>query len=254
MYVILSGRIAIEPRDGLGQAMPVAAFAQLIGAPVEEMTEVVPGEVIAEIGQLSGRADLSVFDARAVGDVEAIVVPPEALRTLLVAEAELGERILRALILRRVALIELGFGGPVLVGALKSPDVTRLSHFLERNGIPFRVVDPDEDRDASALLARFAPKPGELPIAVLSDGTVLKNPTKQEFAGPWVLWRRASATNRTTWSSLVRVRPGLRPRSTAHRRGSPCWCWKRLRLEDRRAPARASKTIWVFRLASRGRL
>ena len=110
MYVILSGRVAIMPRDGLGQAVPVAAFAQLIGAPVEELTEVVPGEVIAEIGQLSGRPDLSVFDARAVGDVEAIVVPPEALRALLVAEAELGERILRALILRRVALIEIGFG------------------------------------------------------------------------------------------------------------------------------------------------
>jgi hypothetical protein len=31
-------------------------------------------------------------------------------------------------------------------------------HFLERNAIPCRVVDPDEDRDASALLARFAPK------------------------------------------------------------------------------------------------
>jgi thioredoxin reductase (NADPH) len=53
MYVILSGRIAIVPRDGLGQAIPVSAFAQLIGAPVEEMMEVVPGEVIAEIGQLS---------------------------------------------------------------------------------------------------------------------------------------------------------------------------------------------------------
>jgi thioredoxin reductase (NADPH) len=182
MYVILSGRVAIVPRDGLGQTVPVAAFAQLMGAPVEEMTEVVAGEVMAEIGQLSGRQDLSVFDARAVGDVEAIVVPPQALRTLLVAEAELGERILRALILRRVALIEIGFGGPVIIGALKSPDVTRLSHFLERNAIPFRVVDPDEDRDASALLERFAAKPGELPIVVMSDGTVLKNPTKQELA------------------------------------------------------------------------
>jgi thioredoxin reductase (NADPH) len=182
MYVILSGRVAIVPRDGLGQAVPVAAFAQLIGAPVEEMTEVVPGEVMAEIGQLSGRPDLSVFDARAVGDVEAIVVPPEALRALLVAEAELGERILRALILRRVALIEIGFGGPVLVGALESPDVTRLSHFLERNAIPFRVVDPEEDGDASPLLARFAPKPSELPIVVMPDGTVLKNPTKLELA------------------------------------------------------------------------
>jgi len=182
MYVILSGRVAVVPRDGLGQAVPVTAFAQLIGAPPEEMTEAVPGEVLADIGQLSGRPDLSVIDARAVGDVDAIVVPSESLRTLLVAEAELGERILRALILRRVALIELGFGGPVLVGALKSPDVRRLSHFLERNAIPFRVIDPDEDRDASGLLARFAPKSGELPIAVLSDGTVLKNPTKQELA------------------------------------------------------------------------
>jgi thioredoxin reductase (NADPH) len=182
MYVILSGRVAIVPRDALGQAMPVAAFARLIGAPVEEMTEVVPGEVMAELGQLSGRADLSVLDARAVGDVEAIVVPAEALRALLVAEAELGERILRALILRRVALIEIGFGGPVLIGALKSPDVTRLSHLLERNGIPFRVVDPDHHEDASSLLARFTPQPGELPVVVLPDGTVLKNPTKQELA------------------------------------------------------------------------
>ena len=182
MYVILAGRVAIVPRDGLGQAVPVATVAQLIGAPVEEMTEAVPGEVMAEIGQLSGRPDLSVFDARAVGDVEAIVVPPEALRTLLVAESELGERILRALILRRVALIEIGFGGPVIIGDLKSPDVTRLSHFLERNGIPFRVVDPVEDRDASSLLARFAAGSGELPIVVMPDGTVLKNPTKHELA------------------------------------------------------------------------
>src|SRR5438132_423372 len=137
---------------------------------------------MAEIGQLSGRPDLSVFDARAVGDVEAIVVPPEALRALLVAEAELGERILRALILRRVALIETGFGCPVLIGSLKSPDVTRLSNFLGRSGIPFRVIDPQEDADASALLARFAPKPDELPIVLIPDGSVLKNPTKHDLA------------------------------------------------------------------------
>jgi thioredoxin reductase (NADPH) len=182
MYVILSGRIAIVPRDGLGHVVPVAVFAQLIGAPVEEMMEVVPGEVIAEIGQLSGRPDPSVLDARAIEDVEAIVVPPAALRTLLVVEAELGERILRALILRRVALIELGFGGPVLIGSLRSPGVTKLSHFLERNGIPFRVVDPEEDRDAAALLARIGSTPDDLPIAVLPNGTVLKNPTKQDMA------------------------------------------------------------------------
>ena len=41
---------------------------------------------------------------------------PEDLRALLIAEAELGERIMRALILRRVGLIESGGGGPVIVG------------------------------------------------------------------------------------------------------------------------------------------
>ena len=182
LYVILSGRVSILLRDALGNAVPVAAFANLIGAPLEEMTEVVPGEVIGELGQLSGRRDMSAIDAQAVGDVEAIVVSSEALRALLVTEAELGERILRALILRRVALIEVGFGGPVLIGALKSPDVTRLSHFLERNGIPFRVVDSDADGDAAPLLERFAPESGGLPIVVMPNGAVLKNPTEQELA------------------------------------------------------------------------
>jgi thioredoxin reductase (NADPH) len=182
MYVILSGRVSIIPRDGLGQVAPVAAFAELIGAPLEEMEQTFPGEVIADLGLLSGRTDLSRFDARAIGDVEALVVAPDAVRALLVAEAELGERILRALILRRVALIELGFGGPVLIGTLKSTEVTRLSSFLERNGIPFRVVDPEEDPDGSSLIARFAPQPGELPLVVMPDATVLRNPTKQALA------------------------------------------------------------------------
>jgi thioredoxin reductase (NADPH) len=182
MYVILSGRVAVVPHDVLGKPVSVDAFAQLVGAPVEEMSEVVPGEVMAEIGQLSGRPDLSVIDARAVDDVEAIFVPPEGLRALLVAEAELGERILRALILRRVALIEMGFGGPAIIGRVRSPEVTRLSTFLGRNGVPFRVIDSDEDGDVASLLARLAPRPEELPIVALSDGTMLKNPTKQELA------------------------------------------------------------------------
>jgi thioredoxin reductase (NADPH) len=181
-YVILAGRVAIVPRDGLGQAMPVTAFAQLIGETAEDMSEVVPGEVMAELGQLSGTQSISAIDAQAVGEVEAIFVPTEGLRAMVVAEAELGERILRALILRRVALIEIGFGGPVLVGSLRSPEVIRLSGFLGRNGIPFRVVDPAENADATSLLERFAPAAGELPIVVVPDGTVLKNPTKADLA------------------------------------------------------------------------
>jgi thioredoxin reductase (NADPH) len=182
MYVILSGRVAVTGRDALGQPVQPTAFAEMIGATLQDMAEVVPGEVMAEIGVLSGQASVSAIDATAVGEVEAIVVPPGGLRALLVAQAELGERILRALILRRAALVELGFGGPVLIGSVASREVTRLSGLLGRTGIPFRVIDPDQDADASSLLARFAPNPGELPIVVVPDGTVLKNPTKQALA------------------------------------------------------------------------
>ena len=214
----------------------------------------VPGEVMAEIGQLSGRPDLSVFDARAVGDVEAIVVAPEALRALLVAEAELGERILRALILRRVALIEIGFGGPVLVGSLKSPDVTRLSHFLERNAIPFRVVDPDEDRDGSALLARFAPNPANFRLRCPAGRHGAQEPD-ETGSGP-----RSRLGGDELPLRTVRRRHRRRRSGRACDRGLRCvggslcrGAGSASRSEDRPAPAHASRTIWAFQPASPAR-
>ncbi len=66
-------------------------------------------------GTLSGRP--SLVDGIAQDDVEALLVPPGQLRALIIAEADLGERLVRALILRRVALIESGASGPVLIGA-----------------------------------------------------------------------------------------------------------------------------------------
>jgi thioredoxin reductase (NADPH) len=181
MFVILAGRVKVSPRDPLGRPLSVAPFAQLIGAPLEEMGEAVAGEVLAEIGDLSGSA-ASVLDAQAVDEVEILAVPSEGLRALLVAQAELGERILRALILRRVALIELGFGGPVILGASNSPAVSRLAGFLGRTGIPFRIIDAATDPDAAVLIERFALDPSQLPIVVTADGSVLKNPTKQDLA------------------------------------------------------------------------
>ena len=179
MYVILSGRVRVVSRDAFGRSLSAAEFAQMTGGAPEDM-DVVPGEVLADLGQLSGAP--SAIDVQAIDEVEAIVVSSDQLRTLLIAEAELGERILHALILRRVFMIEAGIGGPVIVGPLRSPEVTKLSGFLTRNSLPFRVIDPDEDADASALVARYAPTATDLPLVVMPDGAVLKNPAKQELA------------------------------------------------------------------------
>ena len=91
-----------------------------------------PGSFMGELAQLSGRPAL--VDSQALTTVEAIVISPDRLRALLIAEAEIGERIMRALILRRVGLIETGSGGPVIVGRAGNGDVLRLVNFLTLRG------------------------------------------------------------------------------------------------------------------------
>jgi thioredoxin reductase (NADPH) len=123
-----------------------------------------------------------LVDAYALEPVEALVIPPDRLRALLVAEAELGERIMRALILRRVGLLETGAGGPVIVGRSGNGDVLRLEGFLRRNGQPHRQLDPDTDAEAKALIERFQVDPGQLPIVLCPGGQLLRNPGEIELA------------------------------------------------------------------------
>jgi len=101
---------------------------------------------------------------------------------LLVAEAELGERIMRALILRRVSLLEAGVGGPVIIGRPDNGDVLRLEGFLRRNGHPRQTLNPETDPEARALVERFHVDPGELPIVLCPGGQMLRNPSEIELA------------------------------------------------------------------------
>lgn len=119
MVVILRGRVRVLQRDALDRASVVGEHG--------------PGSFLAEVGQLSGKPAL--VDGLALEDVEAISIPPDRLRALMVAEAELGERIMRALILRRVGLIERG-NGPTLLGRGSDARLLHLQAFLRRNGYP----------------------------------------------------------------------------------------------------------------------
>jgi thioredoxin reductase (NADPH) len=166
MFVVLSGHVAITQRDGLGHVTPVINQGS--------------GQFLAEIGQLSGR--VALVDGHADGVVETLLIPPDQLRALLVAEADLGERIMRALILRRVNLIQGGVGGPVLIGPSNSTGVVRLQGFLTRNGFPHHLLDPAADHDAAEFIARYSPSPSDWPLVVAADGTVLRNPSETELA------------------------------------------------------------------------
>src|SRR5256885_6094037 len=119
---------------------------------------------MGELAQLAGRPALVDATAQTAG--EALIIPPDRLRALLIAEAELGERIMRALILRRVGLLETGAGGPVIVGRAENGDVLRLGGFLRRHGHPPQRLNPAAEAEAKAVIRRFHVDPGELPIVL----------------------------------------------------------------------------------------
>jgi thioredoxin reductase (NADPH) len=166
IFVVLSGKIRVTGRDGHGHAFPVVEHG--------------PGAFTGELSQLSGKP--SFVDGVAVGEVETLEIDTERLHAVLIAEAALGEKMMRAMILRRVALIETGAGGPVLIGSASSGDVARLRSFLGRNGIPHMLLDPADDSDARAFIERYAPQPEQLPLAICPDGEVLRNPSEGELA------------------------------------------------------------------------
>ena len=139
-----------------------------------------PGGFMGELAQLGGRPAL--VDAIAQDSVQVIVIPTVQLRALLVAEAELGESIMRALILRRMGLIESGGGGPVIVGSAGDGNVLRLEGFLRRNGHPYHRLDPETDSCGKVLIERFQVALAELPIVVCPNGQMLRNPTETELA------------------------------------------------------------------------
>src|SRR5207245_3962228 len=157
LTVVLAGEVAVTRRDELDRRDAIVTHG--------------PGSFMGEVAQLSGRPAL--VDAYAEGPIEALIIPPDKLRALLVAEAELGEQVMRALILRRVGLIETG-AGPVIIGRADDGDVLRLENFLGRSGHPHHQLDPDADPDARTLLERFHVHREQLPSVLCPGGQPLR--------------------------------------------------------------------------------
>jgi thioredoxin reductase (NADPH) len=166
MIVILSGRVEITQDGGLDRRETIVTHG--------------PGQFLGELAQLSARPAL--VDAEALEPVEALIVRSHRLRDLMVQEAGLGERVMRALILRRVGLLESGNSGPIIIGRSDNADVLRLQGFLTRNGQPHRALDSASDPCAKTLIERFHVDPHHLPIVLCPNGKLLRNPSENELA------------------------------------------------------------------------
>jgi len=166
VMVILSGQVTVTRQNIAGAEEHIVTYG--------------PGGFLGGLEQLAGRP--SLVDARATEVVSALVIAPELLRTLFIYEADLGERMMRALILRRMLLLQASAGGPVIVGYADDRNVLRLEGFLRRNAHPQQTLNAAVDAEAKALIERLHIDATELPVVLCPGGELLRNPTEGEIA------------------------------------------------------------------------
>ncbi len=165
IFVVVSGRLDIvRPPRWVGEDVPTFSDGMFTG----------------ERSILAGGRFLARIQASAPSEV--IEVPREELLQLIQTDSELSDVFLRAFILRRLQLIDQGFGDVLLLGSNHCQGSLHIREFLTRNGHPYRFVDLDTDADSQAMLDQFQVKAGDIPVVICRGTLVLRNPTVQQVA------------------------------------------------------------------------
>ncbi len=165
VWLVLEGEIEVSRREGLSHTVSLTSHPA--------------GGFSGEVSQLSDRPALASGRGGPKGCL-ALPIDAAHLRALVIGSADIGELVMRALILRRVALIEDGGSGSILVGRPDAPDLVRLQGFLTRNGYPCLVLDSEAEGEGRDLVERLGVRPEELPLMVCPTGAVLRRPTDAE--------------------------------------------------------------------------
>jgi thioredoxin reductase (NADPH) len=164
-FVVVSGEVEIVRPSGAAETL---------------ITVYGPGQFSGEVNMLSGRRALLRMRGTKPGEV--IELDRQHLLALVQTDAELGEIVMRAFILRRVELVAAGMGDVVLVGSTHSAGTLRIKEFLMRNGHPYSYIDLERDPDVQHLLDGFHIVASEIPVVICRGQLVLRNPTNQQVA------------------------------------------------------------------------
>ena len=173
---VQAGEVLIEAGDSKPPFFVVTAgqieIVRPTGATEDLVTVHHPGMFTGEVNMLTGRR--SFVRIRATEPGEVIELDRERLLSLVQTDNELGEILMRAFILRRVALIAHGFGDVVLIGSSHSSGTLRVKEFLTRNGHPYTYVDLERDDDVQHLLDQFHVSVADIPVLICRGTLVLR--------------------------------------------------------------------------------
>ncbi|MEO8841221.1 MAG: FAD-dependent oxidoreductase [Kofleriaceae bacterium] len=163
LFVVLDGELEIVNRHDLE---PIAIYTH--------------GSFTGEMALLSGGHALVQCRARTTALV--LELDRRSLRGVVSGHAELGDKLMRAFILRRMMLVTMGSDEVVLVGSRHSADTLRVQQFLTRNAHPHMTIDVESDPTAQGLLDQFNVGIADVPVVICLGRNVLKNPTNEQLA------------------------------------------------------------------------
>jgi thioredoxin reductase (NADPH) len=138
-----------------------------------------PRDFIAELDILTGQRLYATFVVIQAGSI--IRVPRAKVKSVIEADASLGDLLVQTLFRRRETLLLLR-SGMQLIGSRYSADTQRLREFAARNRLAFHWIDLDNDSVAAALLQTLGLEPRDTPVALLGGSSVLVNPSNSELA------------------------------------------------------------------------
>ena len=165
VYVVLSGGLEILqpcPKNG------------------RTLVRHVPGSITGEFAVISGQRALLRGQVIASGDF--LQIASGEFRALVAKDAELGDILMKAYILRRMLLISEEASNVLVLGSLNCANTLRLREFLGRNGYPYKFIDLDTDERSQSILDHFQVKVDEVPVVICNGRSVLRNPSIRELA------------------------------------------------------------------------
>jgi thioredoxin reductase (NADPH) len=125
------------------------------------------GSFSGDVDILSGRPTL--VHGIAATDLDLLKVPADCVRSIVGEHPELGEKILRAFLVRRALLMEYAKAGPLVIGSRYNADTLRVREFLSRNHIPHQWDDVESNPDTEKLMKEFQVSEDQMPIVVIAS-------------------------------------------------------------------------------------
>ena len=179
-----AGEVLFEPGDSNVPVYVVLSGGLQILQPcpkgVRSVVTHVPGSITGEFAVISGQRALLRGQVTASG--EFLQIASGEFRALVAKDAELGDILMKAYILRRMLLISEEASNVLVLGSLNSANTLRLREFLGRNGYPYKFIDLDTDERSQSILDHFQVKVDEVPVVICNARNVLRNPSIRELA------------------------------------------------------------------------